>query len=97
MNEKITKNTTLFLNKGVISEYFEDGAVLYTDDSESFFAIDRFGAEILKYIENNNSFTIEDMMTLFYEKYYVSKSELENDLIQYMLKLGDIGAIKIAE
>lgn len=97
MDERITKNTVFFLIENAITEYFEDGAVLYTDESESFFAVDKFGAEILKYIENNKRFTIEEMVALFYERYYVSKMELENDLTHYMIKLTDIGAIKIEE
>lgn len=95
MNGRIEKNTIFFLNENAITEYFEDGAVLYTDESESFFAVDKFGAEILKYIEMNKRFTIESMVALFYEKYYVSKMELENDLVHYMQKLTDIGAIMI--
>jgi hypothetical protein len=97
MDNKIEKNTIFFLNENAIMEYFEDGAVLYTDESEIFFAVNKFGAEILKHIETNKRITIESMVSLFCEKYYVSKMELERDLTHFMLKLTDIGAIMIEE
>lgn len=97
MNNKVTRKTAIKINTNTIMEYFEDGGVVYVDAAESFYAVDRFGAEILKYIEANDSFIIENMVEYFYQKYAVSKMELENDLLLFIIKLVEIGAVIIEE
>ena len=48
MENKVTRKTAMKINTNTIMEYFEDGGVVYVDAAESFYAVDRFGAEILK-------------------------------------------------
>ena len=74
-------------NKDITAEYFEEGGVLYNNETDIFYAMDEMGAEIFKFIEENDNAGLEIILNRTVEQYDVPKDVAEQDINTYLNEL----------
>lgn len=87
----------LYKKEQISVEYFEEGGVFYSEKRKKFYALDEFGSEIFKYIDQLDCIHIDIIIKHFINIYNVDEAVIYKDIHMFFNNLIEYGVLSIIQ
>ncbi len=93
MNEDIVKGCTVRRSKKAAWRVFGEQGVVLNTESSKIAGINKTGAALWEILDEDHQ--LDDVISLFAQKFQKSSSEVEDDVVQFIRCLQDRGLVEI--